>query len=84
MSDHDLEEDATVTYTVKELLSGINVSLISINTKLDSKADKVDVQGLESRIVSLERLRWLLGGCIVGIGINGALNIAQVFNLIGK
>lgn len=53
--DGDVEQTAGVriSYTVKELLAGINNNLASINTKLDQKADAQDLERLSRHVDSL-------------------------------
>lgn len=51
----DTPDDAVVTYGVKELLSDIRDGLNRVDVKLDSKADRADVQSLEQRVGTVER-----------------------------
>lgn len=53
-----LEDDnpnGKVSYTVKELLQDIRLSIAAVDTKLDTKADKADVRVLESRVDAIDR-----------------------------
>ena len=41
---------AKVTYSIKELLQDIRLSIQAVDTKLDSKADKADVAVISQRV----------------------------------
>jgi hypothetical protein len=69
------QDDAVVTYGVKELLADINTTLIRVDTKLDSKADKSWVNDLEHRVVAVERGHSALK--------NRAIGAAAVASLLG-
>jgi hypothetical protein len=69
------QDDAVVTYGVKELLADINNTLIRVDTKLDGKADKAAVDHLEGRVTNVERAHIALK--------NRAIGAAAVASLLG-
>ena len=50
-----VKEDAHVIYGVKELLSDIKITVVGMDAKLDSKADKADVAVVSQRVDDHER-----------------------------
>lgn len=52
MSDEAQEPEPLITFGVKELLHDIRLSIASVDTKLDNKADKADVAVLGQRLSS--------------------------------
>jgi ABC-type dipeptide/oligopeptide/nickel transport system ATPase component len=64
------EEDASVTYSVKELLSEIRDDVKDVKRDLANKVDKVDFVKLEGRVSVLEQFKWrLAGGGVVAVTI---------------
>ena len=58
-----------VSYTVKELLAKIDERSERIEKKLDAKAERVTVEGLERRVTSLERWRYGIGLLATAAGV---------------
>lgn len=48
-------EEPVLTFTLRELLDRVDRGLIAIETKLDHKADKSDVERIERHILDVER-----------------------------
>lgn len=49
--------DASVTYSVRDLLSDIRDSLTRMDAKLDMKADKTELRDIDKRVQALEFFR---------------------------
>lgn len=58
------DDDVAVTYTVKELFERVDGRLVSIDQKLDTTAEKADLDSLEGRVSALEAWKWKLVGAI--------------------
>lgn len=77
------EQDASVNYSVKELISRVDAKLDAYSLMLQTKADRTEVASLTDRVSVLEatehtrggiRSNWrVLGGCFAFLVSNGAL-----------
>ncbi len=70
------EDDVSITYSVRELLSDIKTQLTEIKTILGSKADQVQLDLLAKRVVNLERITW--AGAGIGAIAGAALWLHQI------
>lgn len=77
-----MDEDLVVSYGVKELLQDIRLDLARIDTKLDHKADKADVEALAQRVTDAESFASKAKGAIAVLaalwGVGGAVVIGAL------
>lgn len=77
------EEDATVSYSVRDLLARIDERLVRIDERLDTKADRHELENLATKVDRLETVRDRMIGAAVVLAVGGGGIGSLVTHLLG-